>query len=178
MDNPYVAAGATILSAAGQFQQGQAQAGALKVRAQQEDLLAGQAFASSQRRAQQATREANLISNAVTARAAASGGSATDPTVQNIQARVQGQGEYNALSALYEGREAQAGLQLQAGMDRAVAGSVSRAGLMRAGATILTGANDLATKYGWFMRSGKTSSASDIGNPVDNTDFAGAFGTS
>ena len=91
---------------------------------------------------------------------------------------MQGQGEYNALSALYEGREAQAGLQLQAGMDRAVAGSVSRAGLMRAGATILTGANDLATKYGWFMRSGKTSSASDIGNPVDNTDFAGAFGTS
>ena len=179
MDNPYVAGGATILSALGSYQQGQQQAGALKVRAAQEDLLAGQSFAASQRRAYQATREANLVSSAVTARAAASGGGATDTTVQNIQARVQGQGEYNALSALYEGREAQAGLQTQAAMDRAVAGSVAKAGLMRAGATILTGGNDLASKYGWFMRSGKTgASASDIGNPVDNTDFAGAFGTS
>ena len=82
--------------------------------AEQLRALAGQEIASSQRSAFDQERTARLVQSRALAVAAASGGSAADPTVVSLLARTEGEGYYRASVALYEGQEAARRLRMEA----------------------------------------------------------------
>jgi hypothetical protein len=103
------------------------------------DQQAGQARATAQRVAIQERRKANLLQSTAIARAAASGGSATDPTVTNLVSGIAGQGEYNALTALFNGEEKARGLENQADLTRYEGEQAAYAGRQKAKATLFSG---------------------------------------
>lgn len=120
---------------------------------------AGQELASSQRQAIEERRKADLAISRARAIAAGSGGSATDPTVMKIYNDLASEGEYNALSALYEGDEAATGLRMQGAAARYEGESAYQAGQYKSSAyrragylqgvgTALSGVSDFYTKYG------------------------------
>lgn len=134
-------AGGTILSANSQANEYRLQAGQL-------DTQAGAERATSQRRAMEERRQARLVGSRAQALAAASGGGADDPSVVNAIAGIEGEGEYRALTALYEGNDAAAGLEAEAVARRRAAKDVKTAGLIKAGGTILSAGSSLYDRYG------------------------------
>jgi hypothetical protein len=78
--------------------------------------------------------------------AAASGGGATDPTVLNIQSDIAGQGEYNALTALYEGQSRARSDQYQADIDLFRAKRIQAGAPLAATGTILGGVANFADR--------------------------------
>lgn len=167
---PYIIAGAgTILSASAGQKAADAQADAIKqdkeakakaaaYSAEQEERLAGQELASSQRAAYEQRRNAALLASKAVAAAAASGAGASDPGVVDIIDRITGEGAYRSALALYEGesaavtrraaarslRETSYSLQLAGGTE---AKALSQAGNMQALATLLTGASSMYDIY-------------------------------
>lgn len=73
--------------------------------AQQLEQDAGQTIAGQQRVALEEKRKANLLASRALAVAGASGAGATDPSVVNIIAGIQGEGSYRASVALYRGED-------------------------------------------------------------------------
>lgn len=136
------------LAAVGQIAGGLSQADNARSVARQLVVNGGQAVAAGQRRAIGAARQADYVLSKARAGAAASGAGATDPSVLNIEAGIAQQGEYNALSALYEGQDAQRSALAQASAARADATSYATAGLLRGTGTILEGASSLYDRYG------------------------------
>lgn len=109
------------MKAFGMHQQGQAGVTAAKRRqaaaefeAKQLEINAGQAKAASQRVAYQRGQDADLALSTLRARAAASGGGASDPTVLNLQAGLMQQKAYNLAAALYEGNDRARTMRMQA----------------------------------------------------------------
>jgi hypothetical protein len=94
-----------IMAGAGARSAGKAEQRAAEFQAQQLEQNAGQAVAASQRVAEEERRKAQLVASRALAVAAASGGGASDVSVQNIIAEIQGEGTYRAMTALYEGEE-------------------------------------------------------------------------
>ncbi len=134
--------------------------------AAQLDQNAGQQRAASQRQAAEQRRQARLAASRVQALA---GGGSTDPSVLGLTGDIAGEGEYNALSALYEGEEKARGMEMQATSARgqgdqyrksgqaALArgqvalqqGQVSNsAAKLNATSALFSGASSLFTKYG------------------------------
>ena len=120
---------------------------------------AGQAVASSQRDAEQARRESALAISRGVAVAGASGGGVSDPTTEAIFAGLAGQGEYNALAALYNGTEqargyknAAAAAQYKGASDAAGYDMTAKAykgyGYDSAIGTMLSGGATFLEKYG------------------------------
>lgn len=112
----------TLLNVFGNFAAGSAAAragkdarAAAEFEAAQLDQAAGQGIASAQRKAIEERRRAALVASRQLAVAAASGGGASDPTITNLIADVEGEGAYRAAVALYEGDER--GRQLRLGAD-------------------------------------------------------------
>lgn len=135
-----MSAGGTILGA-------NSQAGALKSEASQLDAQAGIFRASSQRQAMEERRQAGLAGSRALTLAAAQGG-ASDPTVMNIIANLSGEGEYRALTALYDGEEKARSNEVEANNRRKEAKNVKRAGYISAASTILQAGSTMASKYG------------------------------
>lgn len=143
-----VSIGGSILSGIGQMNAGKAAQKSANFQAQQLEQQAGQERAASQRVAIEERRRANIAMSNAQASAAASGGGATDETVLNITGGLAAQGEYNALSALFEGEEKARGLQLQATSTRMEGKQAKRAGMIGGVSTIIGGAgNALMAKY-------------------------------
>lgn len=94
----------------------QAQANALDFRAKQEEMAGMEARASSQREAGENRRAGDLAQSQLQARAASSGGGATDPTIALLDQGIAGRSEYGALMERYKGESRFRGL-----MDQAVA---------------------------------------------------------
>lgn len=147
--------GSTLFSAAGTIASGNAARGAANYQARQMEQQAGQERASSQRVAIEQRHKATIANSRVQALSAASGAGALDPTVVNIQSDIAGQGEYNALSALFNGEERARGMETQASAKRfegqqAKTASVMGAGtaLMSGASTIMGGGSSLLDKYG------------------------------
>jgi hypothetical protein len=135
-------AGGAALSAGSAIQTGNAQRKSANFQAEQMRQQAGQELAASQKQADAVRRETTLTQSRVNAIASASGG-ASDVGVLNILGDIGNAGEYNALSALYSGKERAIGLQTGAnaqvieGRQSAKAGKISAAGsLLSAGAQI------------------------------------------
>jgi hypothetical protein len=140
--------GGSVLSGLGQMQAGKAANVNAKFQAAQMEQQAGQERATSQRVAIEERRRAAIAGSNAQAAAASSGGGATDPTVLNIQGGLAGQGEYNALTALFEGEEKARGLNLQAASTRMQGKQAKKAGMISGFSTIIGGAgNALMAKY-------------------------------
>lgn len=133
-------AGGSILSA-------NADAKELNLQADQLSAQAGTERATAQRRAMEERRQARLVSSRALSLAAAGGG-ADDPSVVNNLANIAGEGEYRALTALYEGNDAAASMEADAAARRRGAKSVKTAGLIKAGTTILSTGASLFSRYG------------------------------
>lgn len=156
--------GGSVLSGLGQIQAGKAANVSAKFQAAQLEQRAGQERASSQRVALEERRRASIASSNAQAAAAASGGGATDPTVLNIQGGIAGQGEYNALSALFEGEEKGRGLELQATSTRMEGKQAKKAGYVSGISTIIGGTgNALMAKYSPSTASGGTVGTAGVG---------------
>ncbi len=133
--------GGTILSA-------NDQGASLTRQATQYDFQAGQVLASSQRDAMEQQRQAQLVQSRALAVAAASGAGASDPTVVADISNIAGEGEYRALTSLYEGKTKADSMYQQAAALRTDAGNVKKAGAIKAVGTLLTGGGTLLEKYG------------------------------
>lgn len=129
----------TALSAYGAAREGIDTANNLNAQAAAERRDASDAQATAQREAIQRKREAGIVLGRQQAIAAASGGTATDSTILNLQGNTAAEGDYQAKTALYEGDTKAAGLLDQASIDRSEARQARMAGFIKAGSTMLTG---------------------------------------
>jgi hypothetical protein len=137
----------TLLSATGSVLGGKATNKASKVEAAALRRQAGQTRASSQREAIEQRRDADLAQSRALALAAAGGGGASDPTVVDIISDLEGEGEYRALTALFNGEEQARGLEDEALAARKAGKNAKTAGIIGGISTVLTGASSLAGKY-------------------------------
>jgi hypothetical protein len=106
---PLMATGG-ILQVGSQFQAGNAAsrnatsvASQLNQNANLADIAAANAVAGGQRSATEALRQNKMLQSRQIALAAASGASTSEKNIADLIARTAGQGEYEALSSLYEG---------------------------------------------------------------------------
>lgn len=106
---------------------------------------AGQTRAASQQQAIELKRNTDLTLSHARAVAAASGAGATDPTVQSVRAQIRSRGEYDALSALYNGEERARGMENQASLDRWMAPQYQSAGDTKSNAASI---KSLSTLFG------------------------------
>lgn len=138
------AAVSAVVSIAGQQKSKKAAKSDAKFQAKQLAESAAISRAAGQRAAAEERRQSRLVESAIQARA---GGGGMDQTVVNLIADVAGEGEYRALTALYEGetgavgREAQAGAALRTGRAQASASNYQSAG------TALSAASSMFSKY-------------------------------
>lgn len=137
------AAGAGV-AAAGAAAQGRAQNKAAGFQSRQMEQQAGQDRATAQRVAITQRHQAKLAQSRATTLTAAGGGSMLDPSVVNIMGDIQGQGEYNALAALFSGEERARGQELQASATRITGKQAQIAGNINAGSEMLKGAASYA----------------------------------
>ena len=177
---PWLAAAAPYiglaLSAAGTIAQGKAQREAGQTQqvaaqhraavgerdAQAQDIQAGQERAVGQRNLISERKNQARVESTIRTRAAASGAGALDPTIVDILGDVGSEGDFRALSALYEGEDRARALEFGAGLSRAGAGGELFAGAaardagrraqrelqLSAGGTLLQGGGSFYSKYG------------------------------
>lgn len=131
---PYLQAGGSVLSVLSNEQ-------GASSNARQFRYQAGQTRATSQRAAAEERRRARLLDSRARAVAAKSGAGVSDPTVVNLRGDISAEGEYRALTRMYEG-------ETEAGSMEAQAGEVKRAARGKSIATILDAASTFASKYG------------------------------
>lgn len=98
---------------------------------------AGQEIAASQRVAFNEDRQSKLVQSRALALAAASGGSATDPTVLRIISGIASEGAYRQNVALYQGEEKARQMRLTAEAER-ITGEISARSSESQGRSILT----------------------------------------
>lgn len=102
--------------------------------------MAGDERATSQRAASEERRRARLVESRARAVAANSGAGASDPSVLNLMADLSAEGEYRALTRMYEGETSAQSLEMEARERR-------RAARGQSISTILGGAASFASKY-------------------------------
>lgn len=144
--------GGTVLSAVSGASSARAQGNAANAAAQyqarQMEQQAGQERASAQRKSIEERRRAQLASSRALALSAASGAGASDPTVIDIMGDLAGEGEYRALSAMYEGEEKARGSQMGATAKRYEGASAVAESRAKARNAILGGGMSLLQRYG------------------------------
>ena len=128
----------------------------MREQAAQLDVQAGQERATSQRQAIEERRAGRLASSRALAIAAASGGGSDDPSVVNAIANIAGEGEYRALTALYDGNIQADDTMREAKSRRKEAKNVKRASLFKAAGSILGAGATLADRYGGGKPAGAT----------------------
>jgi hypothetical protein len=143
-----LAVAGTALSAGGSIIGANSEAKEMRREAAQLEANAGLERASSQRAAMDERRQAKLAQSRGLAVAGKSGAGIDDPTVVNLMAGIEGEGEYRALSALYEGEESARGMEADAAARRRGAKSTKTAGLIKAGSTILQGGSSMYDRFG------------------------------
>lgn len=140
--------GATILQTGGAIGAGNSQASNYNAMAAQLDSQAAAERASATRDASDEARNAQYLVSRGQAVAAASGAGATDPTVVNLLANISGEGEYRALTALYNGDQTARGYEAQAAAYRAAAKNSKSAGLIKGLGTILSAGSTMFDRFG------------------------------
>ena len=144
----------TVLQVAGSVAGGINAKSAADSQAAQLDAAANTAQASSQRAASEQRRQARLgVSRAL----AVAGGGAGDIGVQNLMADITGEGEYRALSALFEGNERATGMRDQANLKRWEGKQARTAGYIDGISSALSGSGS-----SMFKKYGKTKSGSVV----------------
>lgn len=128
---------------------------AAEFEASQLQTNAGQVMAASERDAFWRGKEGDYALSTLIARAAASGASATDPTILNLAAQLNAKRAYNMAAEIYGGQEAARKMEMQAEAKRyqadvGVADAQKARGSYRlaAGASLFSGGASLLEKYG------------------------------
>lgn len=148
-----------IIAAAGTLLQGKSAQKAGESEAAQLESIAGQTRAASQREMANQRRSARYAQSRALAVAAASGAGASDPTVVNLIGELEGEGEYGALAAMYEGEERARNLEFGAAMARKQGKAAMGASAFSAGTTLLSGGSSWYDKYGGTGAPGNPGSA-------------------
>lgn len=138
---------ATVLSAGSSIMGGNAANRSAQSEASQLEYQAGQQRASSQRAAIEQRRQAALVNSRLRAVA---GGGAGDIGVINMAADIAGEGEYRALTALYEGNDKAAGMESAAAARRREGKAARTSGYLGAVSSVLSaaGTSSMLSKYG------------------------------
>jgi hypothetical protein len=136
------------LSAGGSMISADAEASELRYQANQLDAQAKNDRATAQRRASEERRQARLAGSRALALAAASGGGADDPSIVNLIADLEGEGEYRALSAMFEGETEARSKEEQAMANRRGAKTAKTVGGLKAAASIIGAGSSLYDRYG------------------------------
>lgn len=138
----------SLVSATSTLAAGQAAEDAGRYEAQQLRRNAGNTRASSQRAASEEKRNERLAQSRLRAVAAASGASASDATMEDLTADIASEGEYRALSRLYEGESAAQGMEAQAEGAIYEGKAKKKASQLSAAGTLLSSGSTLLQKYG------------------------------
>jgi hypothetical protein len=128
--------------------QGEAEKQAAYYNAAMKEQRAMQERAVEQRVALRKRRDTDMIQSTIQARAAASGGGASDPTVIDISGNVAQEGEYQALQSMWIGEQRGRDLENQAQLDRYVGEQKKKAAEKKADATILGGIGGMIGSIG------------------------------
>lgn len=134
----------TAVGAVGTLVSANQQAAAAEAQAAEAERRAKEERAAASREAFQRDREAKFTLSRLQARAAGSGGSATDSTVARLAGDIASQGAYQTQSAVYEGAARGQTLEFQADEYRREASAARTAGLIGFGSTILGGISNFA----------------------------------
>ncbi len=151
-------AGGTIMSAMGSAQQGAAAKSEANFEATQMRQQADAQQAAAQQKAIQQNKQTAMVMSNAQAAAAASGGSATDPTVSTNMQTIAGEGRYRSMLDLYQGDAAAQSLNTSANAKNYSGSQAARAGNIGAFTTILSGASKMYDSYGDAPASGAGSS--------------------
>jgi hypothetical protein len=158
-----VGAGASVFSAYQTVQQGQAQQQELNREADVDTLAGKNAFAASQREAEQRQLEGKLIMSKAQAYAAASGGGAgaDDPTIAKILTDTGDQAQYGADSVMYQGASQQSDYLASASAKRQTGQNVYFGSILRGVGTLASAAGGLASSASGMIPVGASNSSSN-----------------
>lgn len=145
---PYISAASTALAVNSQIEQGKQQAAQAELQAVEHERDANAEQARAQREAAIERRKARNLMSRARAVAAASGGGASEPTVDNLLTDIATQGEMNALNAMWSGDTTAQTLRTGAQVARRTGRAARSAGNLRAASTLFSGATDWYSKYG------------------------------
>lgn len=137
-----------VVKGVGTILSSRAQAKQLKNEAAQLEAQALTERATSQRESIEQRRNARFAQSRALALSAASGASASDRSIETIISDIAGEGEYRALTALYNGEEQASSMEMQAKARRKEAKNAKVAGMISALGTILEGGSSIASRYG------------------------------
>lgn len=133
---------------------GRQEEAAAEFRAQQLEVNAGQQTAAAQRAALDERRRARFAQSRALAVAAVSGGG-SDPTVVDIIGELAGEGEYRAMTDLYQGEEAArqlrmgaAGARFQGAVGKQNYDSAAVGSLLRGGMSLFSKYQSPGTSFG------------------------------
>jgi hypothetical protein len=93
-------------------------------------------------------RSSRYAQSRAIALAAASGAGAGDPSVVDLVGDIEGEGEYGALSAMFEGEDRATGLEYGATLSRRQGQAAMTGSAISAGSTLLSGGSSWYGKYG------------------------------
>lgn len=145
---PFIMMAGTVIGAAGQAQQGQQAKSQAESEANQLQSQAKNEQAASQLQAMEDRRQARLAESRAQAVSAASGADPTSTSfVRNIS-DIEGQGELNALTSLWNGDERARQLRNQASATRASGSQAAKAANIGAMSSLLQSGSSLYSKYG------------------------------
>lgn len=144
---PLMIAG-TVMSAAGQLRQGQAEKQVADYNAGVMRTAAGQERAASQREAQDTRRQLGIAQSNLLA-AAAAGGDASSPGFADLVGDLEREGELRAQMKLFEGEDRARGLESKANLTQYEGKMAKRNATTKAFSTLLEGGGKtLYAKYG------------------------------
>lgn len=132
----WVGIAGTAASAYSQYQGGKVQEAQAAIEAQQDKRDANAAQAEAQANAAQERRRAKIIRSRALAVAGASGAGVSDPTVTNILADIETEGEVRARNALFEGDYLAQGLRSGAKTKVRMGRAARTAGTLNAAGTV------------------------------------------
>jgi hypothetical protein len=158
-----------IVAAAGTLLQGASAKQAAESEASQLESIAGQTRAASQREMANRRRAARYAQSRAQALAAASGAGASDPSVVDLISDLEGEGEYGALAAMFEGEDRARGLEFGATLSRKQGQAAMSSSALKAGSTLLSGGSSWYDKYGGQGAPGNPGSAFTATGGVRNS---------
>lgn len=144
---PYLTAASAVIGVGTTLMAGKQQDAIAKFEAGQMEANAKAERAASQREAANERKRSDYLQSRAKALAASSGAGASDPTIENIIAGLDAEGEYRALSALYNGEQAAEGMDLGAKVRRIEGSNARSTSRYRAANTLMSSGASLYEKY-------------------------------
>lgn len=141
----------TVISAGSQVYGGIQKKRADDFAAAQVSQEAGQSTASGIQGAIEQRRRASYVASSARAHIAASGMATTGPSAITTVGGITGEGDYRALTALYQGEDRAQELRYKASGLRAEGSAAQTAGWMSGISSVLTGGYNVANEYPTFF---------------------------